>query len=104
MRIEGMSLANQLHHLQQNQSNVTNKVEQAAEQSTFQQYLQESFASVNQSQQVADKMSTDLASGKSESIHETMLALTQAELSFNMLVQVRNKALESYQEVMRMQV
>jgi flagellar hook-basal body complex protein FliE len=46
----------------------------------------------------------DLAAGKSTNIHETMLAVSKAELGFNMLVQLRNKALEAYQEVMRMQV
>jgi flagellar hook-basal body complex protein FliE len=33
-----------------------------------------------------------------------MLAATQAELSFNLMVQVRNKALEAYNEIMRMPV
>ena len=41
---------------------------------------------------------------KTENIHETMLALSHADLSFKLMVQVRNKALEAYQEVMRMQV
>lgn len=71
---------------------------------SFSDYLQQSLNMVNESQKVAEKMSADVAAGKSEHIHETMLALTQAELTFNMAVQVRNKALESYQEVMRMQV
>jgi flagellar hook-basal body complex protein FliE len=47
---------------------------------------------------------TELASGKTGNIHETMLAATQAELSFNLMVQVRNKALEAYNEIMRMPV
>ena len=50
------------------------------------------------------KASTDLATGKKQNIHETMLAAAQAELNFNLMVQVRNKALEAYQEVMRMPV
>ena len=70
----------------------------------FLDYLQEGMAAVNTLQQKADVMATHIAIGKSENIHETMLALSQAELSFNFMVQVRNKAIETYQEIMRMQV
>ena len=55
-------------------------------------------------QKKADSMSMDVASGKSENLHETMLATTQAEITFNLMVQLRNRALEAYQEVMRMPV
>ena len=71
---------------------------------SFVDFLQQSMTNVDASQKTADKMAVDLASGKTETIHETMLALSQAELTFNFMVQVRNKVLESYQEVMRMQV
>jgi flagellar hook-basal body complex protein FliE len=46
----------------------------------------------------------DLASGKTDNIHHVMLALEDAKLSLQLLVQVRNKLLESYQDVLRMQV
>ena len=59
---------------------------------------------MNQSQIGADKKATDLANGKDTNIHETMLAASQAELSFNLMVQTRNKVLEAYQEIMRMPV
>lgn len=72
--------------------------------SSFQDHLLNSLNEVNSLQKVADQSASNLSTGKSETIHETMLALTQAELSFNLLVQVRNKALEAYQEVMRMPV
>jgi flagellar hook-basal body complex protein FliE len=70
----------------------------------FMAYVKEGVNEVNQMQKTADKMSVDVASGNAENLHETMLALTQAELSFNLMVQVRNKGLEAYQEIMRMQV
>ena len=72
--------------------------------SSFLEVLTEGLESVNAAQVQADKMTTNLASGKTENIHETMLAVSHAELSFKLMVQVRNKALEAYQEVMRMQV
>lgn len=71
---------------------------------SFMDHLKNAVDEVNQNQIGADKKATDLANGKDTNIHETMLAASQAELSFNLMVQVRNKALEAYQEVMRMPV
>lgn len=71
---------------------------------SFLDHLKSGISEVNTVQKDADKMAVDLASGKSQNLHETMLAATQAELSFNLMVQIRNKVLEAYQEVMRMQV
>ena len=71
---------------------------------SFADMLKEGIGQVNSSMQAADQSATDLATGKNSNIHETMLSATKAELGFNMMVQLRNKAIESYQEVMRMQV
>jgi len=72
--------------------------------SSFIEMLQDSVSEVNKMHEKADDMAVKLATGESQNIHETMLAATQAELGFNLMVQVRNKVLEAYQEVMRMQV
>jgi len=45
-----------------------------------------------------------LISGQNVSLHQTMIAMEEASLSFQLMVEVRNKLLESYQELMRMQV
>jgi flagellar hook-basal body complex protein FliE len=71
---------------------------------SFVDYLKDSIKDVNEIQKNADKAAVDLASGKNENIHETMLKAAQAELSFNFMVQIRNKVLEAYQEIMRMPV
>ena len=71
---------------------------------SFAEHLQKSIHDVNQKSAEADRMATQMATGKSENIHETMLAATRAELSFNLMVQLRNKALEAYSEVMKMPV
>lgn len=68
------------------------------------EHLKSGLAEVNEMQKRADSMAMDLASGKNDNLHETMLATTQAELTFNLMVQLRNRALEAYQEVMRMPV
>ena len=72
--------------------------------SSFADMLKDTIKEVNGHQKVADKMATEVATGKNDNIQETMLAMAQAELSFNLMVQVRNKALEAYQEIMRMPV
>jgi flagellar hook-basal body complex protein FliE len=71
---------------------------------SFLDHLKQGIADVNQGSKVADRLTGEVATGKDDNIHEAMLAMTQTELSFNFLVQVRNKALEAYQEVMRMPV
>jgi flagellar hook-basal body complex protein FliE len=52
----------------------------------------------------ADALMTDVATGGSASVHEMMVATTEAGLATDVLVQVRDKALEAYHEVMRLQV
>jgi flagellar hook-basal body complex protein FliE len=76
----------------------------ASGEGSFLDMLTKGIKDVNSSVKDSDKAATDIASGKSSNIHETMLAVTKAELGFNMLVQLRNKAIEAYQDVMRMQV
>ena len=71
---------------------------------SFIDVLSHGIQEVNELQRDADKKSVDIVTGKSGDLHEAMLASTQAELSFNLMVQIRNKVLEAYQDVMRMPV
>jgi len=66
--------------------------------------LQAEFSNVNSKMIEAEGALQDLATGKSGNIHHVMLALEDAKLSFQLLTQVRNKLLEGYQEVLRMQI
>ena len=59
---------------------------------------------VSQAEFAADALATDVALGGETSVHELMVAMTKASLSVDLLVQVRNRALEAYQEIMRMQI
>ena len=72
--------------------------------SSFASVLKSSLAEVNQMQQKADAAVTALASGEKVSLHETMIAMEQADVSFRLMMQVRNKIVEAYQEILRMQV
>lgn len=72
--------------------------------SSFYTLLQDGMREINTTIKASEQASVDMASGKSVNLHETMLAVTKAELAFNLAVQMRNKMVEAYQEVMRMQV
>ena len=52
----------------------------------------------------ADNEIRNLAAGEATSLHEVMIHMEEAKLSFQLLAQVRNRLLDAYQEVMRMQV
>lgn len=72
--------------------------------SSFGEVLKDSIKQVNSLQQEADASIQSLATGGAASLHDTMLAIQKAELSFKLMMQVRNKIVEAYQEVLRMQV
>jgi flagellar hook-basal body complex protein FliE len=59
---------------------------------------------VDKSLQVAENDMRALAIGKAQNLHEVMIHMEEARLSFQLLAQVRNHVLEAYQEVMRTQV
>ncbi len=71
---------------------------------SFGEVLKDSLKQVNSLQQEADASIQSLATGGAASLHDTMLAVQKAELSFKLMMQVRNKIVEAYQEVLRMQV
>lgn len=71
---------------------------------SFGNVLEDSLAEVTRLQQQADRSITDLATGDKTSVHDTMVAMEQASVSFQLMMQVRNKIVEAYQEIMRMQV
>lgn len=70
----------------------------------FGKVLGEMVGKVNSSQLETDKAIQNLMTGDSKGLHEVMIAMEKSSISFQFLLQVRNKALESYQEIMRMPV
>ena len=55
-------------------------------------------------QATADQAVLDLATGKTEEVHQVMLAVARAELAFRTVLEIRNRLTEAYQEVTRLQV
>jgi len=67
-------------------------------------FFSELVSKVNDLSVQSDKSIQGLASGENKNLHEVMIAMEKASISFQFMSSVRNKALEAYQEVMRMQV
>lgn len=70
----------------------------------FAEMIKSSIGDVNRKQIDADKAAAELASGQNSNIHEVMIKMEEAEISLRLMVQMRNKVVEAYQEIMRMQV
>ena len=71
---------------------------------SFGDVLQESVDKVNLYQTQADTSIKELVAGRNKNIHETMLSIERADSSLKLMMQVRNKILDAYKEIMRMQV
>ena len=71
---------------------------------SFGAYLKNSFNHVNELLGMADVKANEMAVGKAENLHEAMITFEKADTAFKLLVQVRNRAIEAYQEIIRMQV
>ena len=71
---------------------------------SFGETLRSAISDVNKLQTEADQAVQELAAGKKKDIHQTMIALEKAEVSFQLMMQVRNKIVAAYEEIMRMQV
>jgi flagellar hook-basal body complex protein FliE len=70
----------------------------------FGQALKNSIAEVNQAQVSADRAAEQIAAGETKNLHGAMIKLEEADISMRLMVQVRNKAVEAYQEIMRMSI
>lgn len=71
---------------------------------SFTQMLEKAVEQANEYQVQADHASKELMAGRTKNIHETMLTLERADMSLKLMMQVRNKVLDAYREIMRMQV
>lgn len=71
---------------------------------SFADYLKNALNEVNQLQQEAARSAMDLAQGAETEIHNTMIAYEKAALALQLTLEVRNRLVEAYQEIMRMQM
>lgn len=71
---------------------------------SFGSTVKDALADVNKLQSDADQVATKLAGGDAVEIHQAMIAMQKASTALQFTIQVRNKVIEAYQEIMRMQV
>ncbi len=70
----------------------------------FKEMLDRHLHEVNALQHQADKAVQQLATGKMDNLHQVIVAINEADLSFRLMMQMRNRLVEAYKEIMRMQV
>ncbi len=71
---------------------------------SFGDQLRELLYSVNDMQASADEKVSEVVTGESEDLHNAMIALEEANVSFQLMLEIRNKMLEAYQEINRMNI
>ena len=71
---------------------------------SFSEMLKGSIDKVNTLQKESDQAVQDLLSGKDQNLHQVMIAVEKANLSFQLMMQVKNKIVGAYEEMMRTQV
>lgn len=77
---------------------------QAVEGASFSDILKNAISGVNDAQQAANTAVEQALSGESTDVYDTMIALQKADTSLKMMLEVRNKLLEAYQEVIKTQM
>ena len=73
-------------------------------QQTFANTLKDAISNVNAQQVQSDTMTQKLINGGDVELHEVMIASQKASITLNATMEVRNKVIEAYQEIMRMSV
>jgi len=78
--------------------------DQAAGSDSFATMLGRMVSDVNAQQNIATQTVNALQSGQNVPLHQAVIAMEEANVSFQLMVEVRNRLLDAYQEIMRMQV
>ena len=70
----------------------------------FGDMVAKALANVNQTHSTADQLAQAASTGNATDVHDYMIAATQANLATELTVAVRNKAVEAFNDIMRMQI
>ena len=82
----------------------TSEAIQQSQSSSFGKVLQQSIDQVNRLQLEADGKINDWVTGQQTDIHQTIIAVEKASVSFELLMQIRNKVISAYENLMRTQI
>lgn len=80
------------------------KINSASENINFKDLLVDALNNVNTLEQESDKMTEDFIAGRTDDIYSVLIAADKASISLQFITEVRNKVMEAYQEIMRMQI
>ena len=83
---------------------ISRKSDLSSSSDTFAKMLTDTINQVNRLKVEADSNINDLATGKHSDIHRTMIAMEKASISFELLMQIRNKVISAYDRIMRMPI
>ncbi|MGV8146341.1 MAG: flagellar hook-basal body complex protein FliE [Alkaliphilus sp.] len=72
--------------------------------STFSKLFADAISNVNMLEKKGESLAEDLATGKLDNIHEIMINTQKTEIAMQLVLQVRNKVLDAYREISRMQI
>lgn len=70
----------------------------------FSDYLNEALNNTNQLLLDSDKIAADFAAGRTDNIHDVEIAAEKADIALQFTMQIRNKIMDAYSEIMRMQI
>ncbi|RFU61524.1 flagellar hook-basal body complex protein FliE [Peribacillus glennii] len=87
-----------------NQGIQTNPYKPYEAQQSFASVLKQSIDKVNEAQGVSDNLTEKMAKGENIDLHQVMIASQKASITMQATLEVRNKVVEAYQEMMRMSV
>jgi len=71
---------------------------------SFTEFLKDALNKTNDLQIESQKLQEDFAAGRTDNIHQVMIAAEKADIALQFTMQIRNKILDAYNEIMRMQI
>jgi flagellar hook-basal body complex protein FliE len=86
------------------QSQIGEKQTKVEEGKSFGDYLTDALKTTNDLQLESDRMNARLAAGQIDDVSQVVIAAQKADIALQLTLQVRNRAVSAYQEIMRMQV
>ncbi len=79
------------------------KTQETPQAGSFSGMVEQAMVNLNDSQLAADQVVQGLASGDADNLHTVMIRTSEAQLTLDLALQVRNKCLDAYNEVKNMQ-
>jgi flagellar hook-basal body complex protein FliE len=82
----------------------TNATPSASGAGTFARLLTQLVGDASAHQAQAEQAVSNLAAGKADNLHNVLLSMAKADLSFHLVLEIRNRLSDAYQDIMRMQI